>query len=108
MDKDALFWPEDKCDTSILVEVRRYFVDPPVLHSDDPLQWSHKNESCFLMLPSLLERTSLFLQPSEQVFSAAGNIMTKKIAALSPENVNTLRTGLCSSNCPPLLINMSK
>ena len=28
--------------------------------------------------------------PSERVFSAAGNIVTKKTAALSPENVNAL------------------
>ena len=47
MDKDALFGPEDKCNTSIPVEVRRYFVDPPVLRSDDPLQWWRKNESRF-------------------------------------------------------------
>ena len=47
MDLDALFGPEDNCDTSIRVEVRRYFAYPPVLRSDDPLQWWCKNDSRF-------------------------------------------------------------
>ena len=113
MDLDALFGPEAKCDTSIPVVVRRYFADPPVLRSDDPLQWWCKNESRFLHVAKLA-RTYLTVPatstPSERVFSAAENIVTKKRAALSPENVNALiffrtRTGLCS---PLLLINMSK
>ena len=91
MDLDSLFGPEDKCDTSIPVEVQRYFADPPVLRSDDPLQWWCKNESRFPHVAKLA-RTYLAVSatstPSERVFSATGNIVTKKRAALSPENVN--------------------
>lgn len=92
-DLDALFGPEDKCDTTIPVEVQRYFADPPASRSDDPLQWWRKNESRFPHVAKLA-RTYLAIPatstPSERVFSAAGNIVTKKRAALSAENVDAL------------------
>ena len=93
MDLDALFGPEAKCDTSIPVVVRRYFADPPVLRSDDPLQWWCNNESRFPH-GAKLARTDLAVPansiPSERVFSAAANIVTKRRAALSPESINAL------------------
>ena len=94
MDKDALFRPEDKCDTSILVEVRRYFADPPVLCSDNPSSPVVAQGRVTFFHVAKLVRTYLTVPatstPSERVFSAAGNIVTKKTAALSPENVNAL------------------
>ena len=93
MSVDPLFGPEDKCDTSIPTEVKRYFADPAVSRNEDPLLWWRKNESRF---PHIARLARLFLAvpatstPSERVFSAAGNIVTKKRSALSPENVDAL------------------
>ena len=90
---DSLFGPEDKFDTSIPTEVKRYFADPAVSRNEDPLLWWRKNESRF---PHIARLARLFLAvpatstPSERVFSAAGNIVTKKRSALSPENVDAL------------------
>ena len=93
MSVDPLFGPEDKCDTSIPTEVKRYFADPAVSRNEDPLLWWRKNESRF---PHIARLSRLFLAvpatptPSERVFSTAGNIVMKKRSALSPENVDTL------------------
>ena len=73
--------------------MKRYFADPAVSRNEDPLLWWRKNESRF---PHIARLARLFLAvpatstPSERVFSAAVNIVTKKRSALSPENVDAL------------------
>ena len=71
-----------------------YFSKEPVLdRNSDPLEWWRKNEEWFPTLSKLAKKLFCIpatYVPSEQVFSIAGNIFTKKRASLKPENVDML------------------
>ena len=74
-------------------EVSLYRAENEVKRSGDPLFWWKTNEHRFPTLAKLARKvlcipaTSV---PSERLFSAAGNIITKKRASLDPENVDCL------------------
>ncbi|KAM3850482.1 E3 SUMO-protein ligase ZBED1-like [Diretmus argenteus] len=74
-------------------EVQLYFTETPISKKDDPLKWWSENEGRF---PTVSKLAKSFLSipatstPSEQIFSAAGNICSQKRASLSPEHVEML------------------
>ena len=78
---------------SVREEILKYFGEQPLPKSTDPLQWWKANEARF---PSLAVLANSYLcvpatsTPSERLFSAAGNIVSKKKASLSPEHVDML------------------
>ena len=78
---------------SVREEILKYFGEQPLPKSTDPLQWWKANEARF---PSLAVLANSYLcvpatsTPSERLFSAAGNIVSKKRASLSPEHVDML------------------
>ena len=67
---------------SVREEILKYFGEQPLPKSTDPLQWWKANEAMFLSLAVLAN--------SERLFSAAGNIVSKKRASLSPEHADML------------------
>lgn len=76
----------------------RYRAEPTISETDCPLQWWSTHEGAHPQLSALARKylgspaTSV---PCERLFSLAGNIVQKKRAALSSENVNRL---VCLSN----------
>ncbi|XP_038141170.1 E3 SUMO-protein ligase ZBED1-like [Cyprinodon tularosa] len=78
--------------------VARYKAEPTISERDCPLQWWSTHERAHPQLSVLARKylgspaTSV---PCERLFSLAGNIVQKKRAALSSENVNRL---VCLSN----------
>ncbi|XP_038163415.1 zinc finger BED domain-containing protein 4-like [Cyprinodon tularosa] len=76
----------------------RYKAEPTISERDCPLQWWSTHERAHPQLSVLARKylgspaTSV---PCERLFSLAGNIVQKKRAALSSENVNRL---VCLSN----------
>ncbi len=70
-----------------------YFGEQPLPKSTNLLQWWKSNEARF---PSLARLAKSYLcvpatsTPSEQLFSPAGNIVSKKRASLAPEHVDML------------------
>ena len=77
----------------------RYRAEPTISETDCPLQWWSTHEGAHPHLSALARKylgspaTSV---PCERLFSLAGNIVQKKRAALSSENVNRL---VCLTNC---------
>ena len=74
-------------------EFTSYIEEPPLHPNSNPLQWWMRNEERFPKVAAVARRylcapsTSV---PSERVFSARGNIVTKKRCSLLPENVTCL------------------
>ena len=74
-------------------EFTSYIEEPPLHPNCNPLQWWMRNEERFPKVAAVARRylcapsTSV---PSERVFSATGNIVTKKQCSLLPENANCL------------------
>ncbi|XP_049447563.1 E3 SUMO-protein ligase ZBED1-like [Epinephelus fuscoguttatus] len=74
-------------------EVYMYFGEHPLSKKENPLTWWEKNAARY---PTLAELARSLLcipatsTPSERLFSAAGNIVSKKRASLSPEHVDML------------------
>ena len=70
-----------------------YFGAHPLSKKENPLTWWEKNAARY---PTLAELARSLLcipatsTPSERLFSAAGNIVSKKRASLSPEHVDML------------------
>lgn len=74
-------------------EVLMYFGEQCIARDKSPLQWWKENAARFPTL-AILAKSYLSVPatstPSERVFSAAGNIVTKKRASLSREHVDML------------------
>ena len=74
-------------------EVLSYFGEKPLSKEESPLQWWKANEDRY---PTLARLAKSYLcipgtsTPSERLFSAAGNIASKKRASLSQEHVEML------------------
>ncbi|XP_057715736.1 E3 SUMO-protein ligase ZBED1-like [Corythoichthys intestinalis] len=74
-------------------EVLMYFGEHPLSKKENPLTWWEKNAARY---PTVAELARSLLSipatstPSERLFSAAGNIVSKKRASLSPEHVDML------------------
>ncbi|XP_061578913.1 E3 SUMO-protein ligase ZBED1-like [Cololabis saira] len=74
-------------------EVFAYFGEHPLSKKENPLTWWEKNAARY---PTLAELARSLLcipatsTPSERLFSAAGNIVSKKRASLTPEHVDML------------------
>ena len=74
-------------------EVSTFFNENAAPSSTDPLRWWQTHESRFSLLSNVAKQvlcvpaTSV---PSERVFSAAGHIVSKLRAALSPGNIDAL------------------
>ena len=74
-------------------EFTHYLEEPPLNPNGNPLKWWMVNEQRFPKVSCIARKylcapsTSV---PSERVFSAAGNIVSKKRSSLLPENVNSL------------------
>lgn len=84
---------EEDINTQVRNEVQAYFAEKPLPKEGNPLTWWKTNQEKF---PTLAKLAKSFLcipgtsTPSERLFSAAGNIVCKKRASLSPEHVNML------------------
>lgn len=70
-----------------------YFGQQPLLKTESPLSWWKSNEAKY---PTVASLAKSFLcipatsTPSERLFSAAGNIISKKRASLKPKHVDML------------------
>ncbi|KAJ7985047.1 hypothetical protein DPEC_G00361090 [Dallia pectoralis] len=76
----------------------RYRAEPTISETDCPLQWWSTHEGAHPQLSVLARKylgTPATSVPCERLFSLAGNVVQKKRAALSSENVNRL---VCLSN----------
>uniref|UniRef100_G3N7L6 HAT C-terminal dimerisation domain-containing protein n=1 Tax=Gasterosteus aculeatus TaxID=69293 RepID=G3N7L6_GASAC len=86
---------EDAHNQKIRNEVLMYFGEQPLSKTESPLSW-------WKWFPALASLAKSFLcipatsTPSERLFSAAGNIASKKRASLSPEHVNMLTCLHCN------------
>uniref|UniRef100_A0A3Q1B1H2 HAT C-terminal dimerisation domain-containing protein n=1 Tax=Amphiprion ocellaris TaxID=80972 RepID=A0A3Q1B1H2_AMPOC len=84
---------EDRKIQVVMNEVRLYFGEASLPEKEDPLRWWSENEERF---PTLSKLAKSFLcipatsTPSEQIFSAAGNICSQKRASLCPRHVEML------------------
>ena len=74
-------------------EVDRYMVEPQEGPDTDPLEWWKSRQNSYPLLTKTFRHyfnipaTSV---PSERAFSLCSNVITKKRAALLPENVNII------------------
>ncbi|XP_070401545.1 E3 SUMO-protein ligase ZBED1-like [Nothobranchius furzeri] len=90
---------EQLSNEAIQNEVLAYFGEQSLPKKDDPLIWWKANEQRF---PTLAKLANSLLcipatsTPSERLFSAAGNIVSKKRASLSPEHVYVLNFLRCN------------
>ncbi|XP_049902249.1 E3 SUMO-protein ligase ZBED1-like [Epinephelus moara] len=81
-------------------EVLTYFGEKPLPKEENPLHWWKANENRY---PTLARLAKSYLcipgtsTPSERLFSAAGNIASKKRASLSPEHVDMLTFLHCNA-----------
>ena len=70
-----------------------YFGEHPLSKKENPLTWWKKNAAHYPTLAKLAKSLLCIpatSTPSERLFSAAGNIASKKGASLSPEHVDML------------------
>ena len=70
-----------------------YFGEHPLSKKENPLTWWKKNAAHYPTLAKLAKSLLCIpatSTPSERLFSAAGNIASKKRASLSPEHVDML------------------
>lgn len=81
-------------------EVFTYFGEMSLAKEDDALQWWKANRDRYPML-ARLAKSYLCIPgtstPSERLFSAAGNITSKKRASLSQEHVDMLTFLHCNA-----------
>ena len=92
---DVIFVKEEKPnqESRVDLELRNYMAEENAPETTGPLDWWQIRKPMYPILTKLVMKflcvpgTSV---PSERVFSAAGNLVTKKRAALSKENVNIL------------------
>ena len=78
---------------SIRNEVLLYFSERAIPKEKNPLQWWRENEPRFPYLAAVAKSylgAPSTSTPSERLFSAAGNIVSKKRACLSKEHVDML------------------
>ena len=86
---------DTECPQNVLIqqEPNTYFAERPALADTEPLCWWKMNASRYPFL-SILTRKFLCIPatsvPSERIFSAAGHIVSKLRASLSPDNVDGL------------------
>ena len=86
---------DTECPQSVLIqqELNTYFAEKPAPADTEPLFWWKMNAPRYSFL-SILARKFLCIPatsvPSERIFSAAGYIVSKLRASLSPENVDAL------------------
>lgn len=84
---------QDARNQAISNEVLMYFGEQPLSKTESPLSWWKLNEAKY---PTLASQAKSLLcipatsTPSERLFSAAGNIASKKRASLTPEHVDML------------------
>ncbi|XP_034565509.1 zinc finger BED domain-containing protein 1-like [Notolabrus celidotus] len=84
---------QDADNQAVTNEVLMYFGEQPLSKTESPLSWWKSNEARY---PTLASLAKSFLcipatsTPSERLFSAAGNITSKKRASLTPEHVDML------------------
>nr|XP_055065281.1 E3 SUMO-protein ligase ZBED1-like [Misgurnus anguillicaudatus] len=84
---------DEQINRAVQREVLEYFGEQPISKKDNPLPWWRKNQERY---PSLAQLAKAFLgipatsTPSERLFSAAGNIASKRRASLSAEHVDML------------------
>lgn len=86
---------DKECPRNVLIqqELNTYFAERPPSADTEPLSWWKVNATRYPTMSELAKQllcipaTSV---PSERVFSAAGYIVSKLRAALSPENVDAL------------------
>lgn len=84
---------EDKKVQTVRKEVQVFFTEQPITKKDDPLSWWRENEGRFPALTNIA-RSLLCIPatstPAERIFSAAGNICSRKRASLTQEHVDML------------------
>lgn len=76
-----------------LSQVLMYFGEQPLPKKNNPLTWWKANAPRYPTLAKLAKSLLCIpatSTPSERLFSAAGNIASKKRASLSPEHVDML------------------
>uniref|UniRef100_A0A8C5N3T4 BED-type domain-containing protein n=1 Tax=Gouania willdenowi TaxID=441366 RepID=A0A8C5N3T4_GOUWI len=84
---------DEKQNREVQREVLQYFGEHPLSKKEDPLSWWRENAARY---PTLAKLAKSFLSipatstPSERLFSAAGNIASKRRASLTPDHVNML------------------
>ncbi|XP_040261635.1 E3 SUMO-protein ligase ZBED1-like [Bufo bufo] len=84
---------EQQLSQSVQKEVLMYFGEHPISKKENPLSWWKTDETRY---PVLAKLAKSFLcipatsTPSERLFSAAGNIVSKRRASLSSEHVDML------------------
>ena len=91
---DFLFGPEKSAvEESIEEELACYFTDPTISKSANPLDWWRSNAQRYprvAILARFVLCTPATSTLAEHIFSAAGNIVKKKRAALLPSDVDAL------------------
>lgn len=76
-----------------IMELRRYFEEPRVMRSEDPLSWWKKKAPLFPNLSKIAKgilcvpATSV---PSERLFSKAGELISQRRSTLKEKNVNMI------------------
>ena len=90
----------DDLNSQVRNEVLTYFGEKPHPKEENPLHWWKANENRYPTL-AMLAKSYLCIPgtstPSERLFSAAGNIASKKKASLSPEHVDMLTFLHCNA-----------
>ncbi|XP_074535564.1 E3 SUMO-protein ligase ZBED1-like [Halichoeres trimaculatus] len=92
-DSDSETKEQESNNQAITNEVLMYFGEQPLPKSESPLTWWKLNEAKYPSLASLAKSILCIpatSAPSERLFSAAGNIASKKRASLTPEHVDML------------------
>ena len=81
------------CTATVHVECRRYFEEPNIPCTADALDWWEEKCSCYPLLAGIAVKylcipgTSV---PSEWLFSKAGELISHRRSALTPEHVNMI------------------
>ncbi|XDV36787.1 hypothetical protein PO909_006510 [Leuciscus waleckii] len=84
---------DEQMSRAVQREVLEYFGEQPISKKENPLPWWRINQARY---PTLAQLAKSFLgipatsTPSERLFSAAGNIASKRRASLSAEHVDML------------------
>ena len=79
--------------TEAVIEVRRYFEEPVISRSSDPLAWWNENNIRF---PRLVHLAKKYLcipgssVPAERLFSKAGQLVSERRNRLKPKNVDVM------------------
>ena len=79
--------------TDAIIEVRRYFEEPVIPWSSDPLLWWKENQLRFLRLTQVTKKYLCVpgsSVPSEKLFSKAGQLVSERRNRLKPENVDVM------------------